>query len=557
MAPHSAPGKQNLRVMLHSCNPRLCATRRDISCSVLGLALLSAAAALAAEFDLAQKKKNAAVELLLSNLPAKGSKGYNELVTLSGKEATHQLLSMTQSEIWSMPKQNADAVKKGAAARGVGAHQLGADWNHVFHPMPGVRGSSERRKAVRERATSSKETMQTFMTEKQRIMQDRAKSSKAVTTVNMVLAPPPGAVEYALTKPVSDRELSRIKVPITEKTVLTITRTSLEVRADMLMWSGTVDGTGMPVTLLWWPDGKMTGTIQHDGHIYSIRYMGGDMHAIVEMSEERMPTEHGSMPSRLRTPDPRLRDQPLIEGEHTRSAAVPPGEPGKRGEVEGAIEKVIIDVIVAYAPKAARNYTDIRREVVDLSIAQANESFRRSNLGNIKLRLVHAYQTDYVEEGEHFDHVWRFADKGDGYMDEIHGLRDKYHADVAVLIVDDPTACGLATRVFADANEAFAVVHHECAAATYAMAHEIGHLIGARHDLNFDTTMWPFPYGHGYVNDNKWRDIMSQRESCGGCPRLPIWSGPDVLVDGEPAGTIDLDNARVIREQAARVAGFR
>jgi hypothetical protein len=123
--------------------------------------------------------------------------------------------------------------------------------------------------------------------------------------------------------------------------------------------------------------------------------------------------------------------------------------------------------------------------------------------------------------------------------------------------VDDPTACGLATRVFADANEAFAVVHHECAAATYAMAHEIGHLIGARHDLNFDTTMWPFPYGHGYVNDNKWRDIMSQRESCGGCPRLPIWSGPDVLVDGEPAGTIDLDNARVIREQAARVAGFR
>jgi hypothetical protein len=235
----------------------------------------------------------------------------------------------------------------------------------------------------------------------------------------------------------------------------------------------------------------------------------------------------------------------------------PQGEPGKRGKAEGAIEKVIIDVIFAYTRKAARNYTDIRREVVDLSIAQANESFRRSNLGNIKLRLVHAYQTDYVEEGEHFDHVWRFADKGDGYMDEIHGLRDKYHADVAVLIVDDPSACGLATRVFANADEAFAVVHHECAASTYAMAHEIGHLIGARHELNSDDTMLPFPYGHGYVNDGKWRDVMSQRESCGGCPRLPIWSGPDVMVDGEPAGTIDLDNARVIREQAARVAGFR
>jgi hypothetical protein len=142
-------------------------------------------------------------------------------------------------------------------------------------------------------------------------------------------------------------------------------------------------------------------------------------------------------------------------------------------------------------------------------------------------------------------------------MEEIHGLRDQYRADVAVLIVDDPTACGLATRVFADANEAFAVVHHECAATTYGVAHEIGHLIGARHDLNFDSTMWPFPYGHGYYNDRKWRCIMSQRESCGGCPRLPIWSSPTVMVDGEPAGSVDLDNARVIGEQAARVAGFR
>ena len=90
-------------------------------------------------------------------------------------------------------------------------------------------------------------------------------------------------------------------------------------------------------------------------------------------------------------------------------------------------------------------------------------------------------------------------------MEEIHGLRDKYDADVAVLIVNDPKGCGLATRVFADANDAFAVVHHECAVATYSVAHEIGHLIGARHELAMDRTMTPFPYGHGYVNGTKWR----------------------------------------------------
>ena len=205
---------------------------------------------------------------------------------------------------------------------------------------------------------------------------------------------------------------------------------------------------------------------------------------------------------------------------------------------------IIIDVIVAYTKKAASNYSAIEHELVDLAIGETNKSFRLSNLGHIKLRLVHAYQTDYVEEGAHFDHVWRFADKGDGYMEEIHGLRDKYRADVAILVVDDPKGCGLATRVRADADEAFAVVHHVCAAANYTLAHEIGHLIGASHELS-------------YVNGTKWRDIMGSKESCGGCPRVPVWSSPTVLIRGDVAGTAILDNARVIAEQGARVAAFR
>jgi hypothetical protein len=72
-----------------------------------------------------------------------------------------------------------------------------------------------------------------------------------------------------------------------------------------------------------------------------------------------------------------------------------------------------------------------------------------------------------------------------------------------------------------------------------------------------DKIMTPFPYGHGYVNGTKWRDIMSYKESCGGCRRVPIWSSPLVMFEGEPAGTPDQDNARVIAEEAPRVAAFR
>jgi hypothetical protein len=297
--------------------------------------------------------------------------------------------------------------------------------------------------------------------------------------------------------------------------------------------------------------------------------MGGQVHAVVEMIEDRMPREHAPMPQRVRTDDPSLRDDPLVtrgDASHLRPRA-PAGQAlagntttpgGKAAQTAKAPPKaVIIDVIVAYTRKAASNYADVKRELVDLSIEEANESFRQSGIGHVQLRLVHAYQTDYVEQGAHFDHVWRFADKGDGYMDEIHGLRDKHRADVAVLIVDDPQGCGLATRVYAEADEAFAVVHHDCAAMTYSVAHEIGHLIGARHEPAIDKMMAPFPFGHGFVNGTKWRDIMSYRESCGGCPRLPVWSSPALTVRGEPAGTPDQDNARVVAEQAARVAAFR
>ncbi len=60
---------------------------------------------------------------------------------------------------------------------------------------------------------------------------------------------------------------------------------------------------------MWWPGGKMTGTLQKEGRIHAIRHLGGRIYAIVEMSEERMPQEHAPMPERMRANDPNLRDE--------------------------------------------------------------------------------------------------------------------------------------------------------------------------------------------------------------------------------------------------------
>ena len=170
---------------------------------------------------------------------------------------------------------------------------------------------------------------------------------------------------------------------------------------------------------------------------------------------------------------------------------------------------------------------------------------------------MHSQLTEYDEaDGDHFEHLFRMVDGVDVFKD-LRKLRNEKRADIVGLIMHNPSGCGLSTRVGAEAEEAFFVVHHACAAITTTIAHEVGHILGVRHDRRVDATNAPFPYGHGYVNGTKWRDIMSYNESCGGCPRIPYWSHPRVMYKGEPTGTAASDSARVILEQAERVSNFR
>jgi len=65
-------------------------------------------------------------------------------------------------------------------------------------------------------------------------------------------------LEYALTKGPPGRP-AKIVVRLNNTTVLTLTRTSVEVGADLCTWHGTVDGTDAPATIMWWPGVAMAG----------------------------------------------------------------------------------------------------------------------------------------------------------------------------------------------------------------------------------------------------------------------------------------------------------
>ena len=480
--------------------------------------------------------------VILSNLPAKGSLQYEELSDLAGA-TMGQDLDMTHAEMWNVPRARLDAFLAAAKRQGVSVKRLDQDWNRVGTPM----GEDAR------------------MSAKQKDMMHKSMESKAAMGMGMMELPDAATMEYALTKGMKGGDEATpptLVIPLPNKTSVTAKRTGVSKTEDGYIWRGVIEGTDEPVTLLWWPGGRLAGNFSHDGHMYVIKSLGGNMHGMLELAPDKMPPEHGPADKKMMR-KMKMRSDPLVhQGE---AAMMEPGAPHdapvllperREKKAEGP-KDATINLIVAYTNKAASHYDDIEKDLLDVAIAEANQSFRDSGIDNVRVKLAHAYETDYAEKGSHFDHVYRFRNKGDGYMDEVHDLRDKSGADVAVLVVDDPMGCGLSIRVGADAADAFTAVNQECAATMHSLAHEIGHLIGARHDRALDDTPQPFPYGHGFVNGKAWRTIMSYKDSCDGCPRRPVWSGPEVKVDGVPAGDADTDNAKVIREGAARVAGFR
>lgn len=193
-------------------------------------------------------------------------------------------------------------------------------------------------------------------------------------------------------------------------------------------------------------------------------------------------------------------------------------------------------------------------------------------LGNSKanalLDLAGTHVTASAESSSPSRDLTRLKRDRDGSFDDVHAARDRVAADVVVLVTDFAATAGAndtvgiayqLLRAKGDPASGFAVVTDvfDDAPDPYGnlFAHEVGHVLGAGHDLA--TTRGGITrYAHGYVTKfvPVARDIMAY----GSAKELPFYSSPDVFHNGEPLGdAATADNARVIREVAPLVATYR
>ena len=363
----------------------------------------------------------------------------------------------------------------------------------------------------------------------------------------------------------------RLSVPLTESRLFHAIRRQSRDNAQGGK-SVTGDFAGLPGSFFALTEhaGQVTGFLQTSSELWEVKPVGAGEVLIYRVDPAQIPPEAAPLQvagenGTIQSPEaaapkaPDALDSSLVSTTSTVSA--------------GLDVPYQHDLLVVYTPRAAANaggQASIQGAISN-AVAAANAGYSQSGIA-LSLNLVGMAETPYAENGDFYTSLARLSGTQDGYMDEIHALRDRLKADIVILASEDSSWCGLAYMMGAPstgfAPSAFGVVRPLCFS-NHSLAHEIGHIQGNDHD-RLNGIGGSFPWSFGYrtcdgtapTNGQSFRSIMSY--SCGSVPRINYFSNPRVLFNGAAMG-IDYetdpanaaDNARSMTATAAAVAGFR
>ena len=214
------------------------------------------------------------------------------------------------------------------------------------------------------------------------------------------------------------------------------------------------------------------------------------------------------------------------------------------GRLCGTAAAATIDLAVVYTPAVRAGSGNIEA-VIDLMVRETNQALQASGVQH-RIALVERSEVQYTESGDSGDALRRLANPSDGYLDEVHALRDRVGADLVQLIVEpEPDFCGIA-----NVQGPFSVTGRFCGGRIFA--HELGHNLGLRHDryqvLHHESGPYPHP-AYGYVNlqglapgraSRRWRTIMSYPAQCDyhffSCSQLLRFSNSRQTWNDDPMG---------------------
>lgn len=264
-------------------------------------------------------------------------------------------------------------------------------------------------------------------------------------------------------------------------------------------------------------------------------------------------------------------------------------DPSPAFEAASAGRNVEIHIMMLYTQGVRANLSGATRTAAiqsdfDNAIALLNSDLQAS-LCLTRVRLVRIAQVTYT--GDELNSsvadlettmLTRLAGTTDGFMDDVHALRDQVGADLVSLIHHRPDteSAGLAYRFPVDelgsvdnSLGGFSVVDFFYLGIEHTFSHEIGHNLGNTHNREDSSGQGAYSYSYGYrytsASGVKYRDIMSYDSEPASYGFLPYFSTPLVTpsqTPGRPIGlaagnTGEADCARSMDQSAFEISAFR
>ncbi|MGE5603295.1 MAG: M12 family metallo-peptidase, partial [Nitrososphaerales archaeon] len=314
-------------------------------------------------------------------------------------------------------------------------------------------------------------------------------------------------------------------------TIIAERRTAGPAYEDAFVWNGRVAGSEFSTVILVQVNDAVAGMVQDGaGQTYEIRYAGLGRSVIRQLDTTRFPDEAPP----LEPPEGWLTETP---------AGAAPASPL-------ADDSSRLDIMIVYTDdaRAAAGGDSAMRAEVYLAVEVTNQAYVNSNVVQ-RLGLVHTSEIAYAETANSGTDLGRLQNTGDGQLDQVPVLRDRYGADLVTFLVNttEGGVCGrgyvMTTVSTAFAPYAYNVVARDCASSNLSMAHELGHNMGGQHDWYVDAGTSPYSYAHGYVDvAHHWRTIMAYNSECDAqtpavyCTRITYFSNPAVSYGGNPTG---------------------
>jgi hypothetical protein len=242
----------------------------------------------------------------------------------------------------------------------------------------------------------------------------------------------------------------------------------------------------------------------------------------------------------------------------------PPGTPASPSHFSGAPDDgSLVDVLMLATPASvtAVGGAAAMDALVAQHVSYANDVRDACGITH-RFRMVGFDVVSYAESGNLITDLARLKEPADGFMDDVHPLRDALGADLVCLLSNSGSAgTGYMMDVLSTSFEDRAFSAMSPTVASYVFAHETGHNMGLfhSHSASPPPTVTCYAFGKN-TPDGNWRTIMADPPGT----IVDMFSSPDKTwmgfpmgVDGAGCPSDAADAVRTLNDTAPFVANFR